>query len=319
VAFAARQELLFCRQFAGRLPEMIFDPQLAAGLVGFGYPISHTNLVRSLFETQLAGSEAYTDWRRRPLNKQQLTYAADDVRFLLPGRQMLLERADSMGRVEWLQGEFRALAAQAEEPDRREEWWRAPGASRMKPRQRAVLRELWNWRDRRARAVNLPPRRVMRDDLLVEIARRSPRNASELYALRGMDRPALRKAEADLIDAVQTGMNMPESDLPKPGPARGPEDPPQVAILGQLLGVLTNNVAGELQVAPTLLATVADLQEFVRWHLGLSEGAPPEVLQGWRGEVLGQALEELLEGQRFIRVADAESANPLRIERLTTD
>jgi ribonuclease D len=317
-AFAARQELLFCQRYGGRLPENVFDPQLAAGLLGFGYPVSHTNLVKQLLGVQLAGSEAYTDWRRRPLSKQQLEYAADDVRYLLEARRLLTERARTMGRLDWLASEFTELAKQATDSDRRDEWWRAAGSSKLAPRKRAVLRELWAWRDKRARQVDLPPRRLLRDDVLVEIARRSPQRPAELHALRGMERPALRRETPDILAAVRVGMEVPEAELPKQPEL--PEDPPQVAALGQLLAVLTNTVAAESQVAPALLATTADLQAFVRWHLGLTDGTePPAVLAGWRGEVLGRSLVELLEGQRIIRVVDAGSPNPLRIERIADD
>jgi ribonuclease D len=319
IAFAARQELQFCRRFADRLPETLFDPQLAAGLVGFGYPISHTNLVRELFGVSLAGSEAYTDWRRRPLSKQQLVYAADDVRYLLQARDTLLERARTMGRLDWLAAESAELMNTANAPENDSPWLRVGGASRLKPRTLAILRELWTWRDKRARVANLPPKRIMRDDLLIEIAKRSPKQPADLYALRGMDRPALRKEGPQIIAAVQAGWNVPNAELPSNARKPVREDPPQVAVLGQLLAVLTNMVAAEQEIAPTLLATVADLQEFVRWHLGLSDGDPPRVVQGWRGEVLGQALVELLEGRRYIRVVEAASSNPLRLDRFTAD
>jgi ribonuclease D len=318
VAFAALHELQFCRSFAGRLPETLFDPQLAAGLTGFGYPISHSNMVRGLFGIQLSGSEAYTDWRRRPFTRQQLAYAADDVRYLLASRRVLADRARSMDRMDWLRSEFIALVERVGETDREDSWRRVAGASRLDRRTLAVVRELWRWRDGQARAANVPPRRVLRDDLLVEIAKRRPKSVPDLFALRGMDRAGLRKAGANIVAAVQAGLSAPQEELRPPGDLAARDDPPQVAILGQLLSVLTNSLAAELQVATPLLATTADLQAFVRWHLGLVEDQPA-VLQSWRGEVLGQALVELMEGRRFVRVGDVTAANPLTIERFDTD
>jgi ribonuclease D len=311
VAFAARQELLFCLRYAGRLPGLTFDPQLAAGLVGFGYPLSHTNLLLRALDVRVDGGETYTDWRRRPLSARQLAYAADDVRHLLPLSEALLERAAALGRAHWLRNECerfveRVLAAEGEE-----RWWRVSGASGLNRRRLGVLRELWRWRDRAARQADQPPRRIMSDDLMVEVAKRSPQTVPELTSLRGMDRPAFRTAAPALVAAVQAGLNVPDTELPE---LRRPDDPPQVAVLAQLLAILANNLAAQHKVDPGLLATAAELQEFVRWRLGFSDVVPAALLQGWRGEVLGGALVELLEGKRVIRVADPRSASPLSIE-----
>ena len=314
VAFAARHELLFCLRDAGRLPETVFDPQIAAGLVGFGYPLSHTNFVRRVFGIRLAGSEAYTDWGRRPLGSQQLKYAADDARYLLASRRELLDRARSMGRLGWLRSEFEGLLDRVSQSGQEERWWKTPGVSKMDGRGLAVLRELWRWRDNRARTADLPPRRVLGDDLMAEIARRSPRNVANLFALRGMDRPALRKEGSEIVTAVQAGLDAPEAELPALVALVRHDDPPQVALLGQLLAILANSLAAESQVAGSMLATAADLQEFILWRLGLSDREPP-LTHGWRGEILGQPLVELLEGKRFVHVVDAGSPNPLRITR----
>jgi ribonuclease D len=313
VAFAARAELLFCLRYSGHLPGTVFDPQVAAGLVGYGYPLSHTKLVEQVLNLRVEGSEAYTDWRQRPLSSRQLEYAADDVRHLLAMREKLVERAQGMGRLGWLRSECDHFAERVAQSKRQERWSRISGASRLNRRELAVLRELWRWRDNTARAADLTPRRILGDDLLVEITKRCPRNTADLFALRGMNRPALRQAGARIIAAVQAGLNVPEEELPA-SPRR--DDPPQVAILGQLASILANSLAVEHQVDAAMLATASDLQEFIRWRLGLSEEAAPLLLEGWRGEILGQPLVELLEGKRSVRVADVRSSSPLHIEPL---
>jgi ribonuclease D len=311
VAVAARQELLFCLRYARRLPGRVFDPQIAAGLVGFSYPLSHTNLVQQVLRRRIEGGQAYTDWRKRPLSPRQLGYAADDVRFLLDLRATLLARAREMGREDWVEGEMQRLAERIAEAEQAERWWRVSGASGLDRRSLAVLRELWRWRDGRARAANSPPRRVMGDDLMVQVARRAPRSESDLFALRSFDRPQLRRSGAEVVAAVQAALDLPEAELPD---LRKVEEPPQVQVLTQFASVLANNVALEHRVEMALLATTAELQEFVRWRLGLSEEVAPVLMEGWRGEILGRPLAELLEGRRVVRVADANSPRPLRIE-----
>ncbi|MGE0686388.1 MAG: ribonuclease D [Dehalococcoidia bacterium] len=311
VALAARQELLFCLRFAGRLPGTVFDPQLAAGLVGFSYPLSHTNLVQRALNTRVEGGESYTDWRKRPLTGKQLGYAADDVRYLLRLRQMLLDRAAEMGRVEWLRSECEKSAQRVAESESEDRWWRVSGASGVDRRGLAVLREVWKWRDDTARESDVPPRRVLGDDLLMAVVKRKPKSVPDLFALRGFDRPNLRKGGDEIVEAVKRGLNVPEADLPE---LMRRDDPAQVQILGSLASILANSLASEHQVDIALLATVADLQEVVRWRLGLTDEAPPQLLEGWRGEILGQPLIELLDGKRVVRVADLHSPKPLVIE-----
>jgi len=313
VALAARQELLFCLRYAGRLPGAVFDPQLAAGLVGFSYPLSHTNLVQRVLDIRIDGGESFTDWRKRPLSPRQLGYAADDVRFLLEVRRILLDKAAAMDRTDWLQAECDRLAQRVKESDSEDRWWRVSGASGLDRRGLAVLRELWFWRDQSARASDLPPRRVLGDDLMMAVVKRKPRSANDLFALRGFDRPNLRKGGPEMVAAVARGLAVPEKELPD---LMRRDDPPQVQVLGQLASILAASLAAENQVDIALLATTADLQEFVRWRLGLTEETPGHLVEGWRGAILGQPMIELLEGKRVIRVVDPHSPKPLHIESL---
>ena len=311
IALAARQELLFCLRYAGRLPDVVFDPQLAAGLVGYSYPLSHTNLVQRILSARVEGGESYTDWRKRPLSGKQLGYAADDVRYLLAMRASLLARAEEMGRVSWLRSECDKLAQRVAESDSEDRWWRISGASGMDRRGLAVLREVWRWRDETARAADAPPRRILGDDLLVAVVKRKPRSVQDLFALRGFERPNLRKGGPEIVAAVARGLAVAEDDLPE---LMRRDDPPQVQILSSLTSILTNSLAAEHQVDVALLATTAELQEFVRWRLGLVDQPPAQLMEGWRGEILGQPLTELMDGKRIIRVADLNSPKPLRIE-----
>ena len=115
--------------------------------------------------------------------------------------------------------------------------------------------------------------------------------------------------------AVRAGLSVPEEELPPLVAAvRRHDDPPQVAILGQLLAIFVKTIAFELQVDASLLAATSDLQEVVRWHLGSDDDGPPQVLTGWRGEILEPVLVELLEGKRSVRVRDVTSPSPICID-----
>ena len=308
VTVAARQEIKFVDKGAAHPPAKILDLQIAAGLVGYGYPLSHTNLVLRVLGEKIHGGESFTDWRRRPLTPVQLKYAADDVRYLLAMREKLLVRAERMNRRPWVEAECDRMV---HEVLREEERWRISGSARLSRRQLGVLRELWRWRDRSARNMNLPANRVLGDSMLVEVAKRSPKSSEDLFALRGLDRKVLRDAECEILAAVNEALALPESQLP--GHIRR-DDPPQVGVLTKLLSVAANGLAAEHQVDPALLATTADLQELVRWKLDPNGEETAVLLEGWRGEILREPLMGILEGRRCVRVGDLSEDNPLKFE-----
>jgi ribonuclease D len=308
VTVAARQEIKFCAKGAGKAPACVLDLQLAAGLLGYGYPLSHTNLCLRILNARVNGGESFTDWRKRPLRPVQLEYAADDVRHLLPMREKLLARAGKLERTSWVRGECDRLVKMVMREDER---WRISGSSRLSRRQLAVLREVWRWRDRQARRLNVPVARVLGDSMLIEVARRSPATVEDLFSIRGLDSRLLRKAEQEVVDAVTLARSTPEPDLP--GNERR-DDPPQVAVLTKLLSVAVGNLAAETEVDTALLATTSDLQEIVRWFLDQKDIPRPEVMEGWRGEILQESLIGFLEGKKVIRVGNARRPNPLVFE-----
>jgi ribonuclease D len=308
VTVAARQEIKFCAKGAGQAPACVLDLQVAAGLLGYGYPLSHTNLCLRILNARVNGGESFTDWRKRPLRPVQLEYAADDVRYLLPMREVILARARKLDRTNWVRGECDRLVKSVMREDER---WRISGSARLSRRQLAVLREVWRWRDRQARSLNVPVARVLGDSMLIEVARRSPATVEDLFSIRGLDSRLLRKAEQEVVSAVAAARSTPESDLPN---NERRDDPPQVAVLTKLLSVAVSNLAAETDVDTALLATTSDLQEIVRWFLD-REGTPcPEVLDGWRGEILQESLIGFLEGKKVIRVGNVRRPNPLVFE-----
>jgi ribonuclease D len=313
VTVAARQEIKFCAKGAGAAPACVLDLQIAAGLLGYGYPLSHTNLCLRILNARVNGGESFTDWRKRPLRPVQLEYAADDVRYLLPMREKILASAQKLDRTNWVRGECDYLVKAVMREDER---WRIAGSARLSRRQLAVLREVWRWRDRQARGLNVPAARVLGDSMLIEVARRSPATVEDLFSIRGLDSRLLRKAEQEVVDAVAAARSLPEADLPS---NERRDDPPQVAVLTKLLSVAVANLAAETDVDTALLATTSDLQEIVRWFLD-KEGTPyPEALEGWRGEILHEALIGFLEGKKVVRVGNVRRPNPLLFESFSKE
>lgn len=172
VLHAGKEEMNFILGNAGRLPEEVFDVQLAAGFVGLGYPLAYSKLAHRLTRAHPASAETRTDWRNRPLSERQIQYALDDVRHLLPIRDKLGQMLQGLGRTSWFVDESVCFRQRILERDSNEPWRRISGAGSLSPRELAVLREIANWRDSRAKKLNKPTRWILRDDLLSDLAKR---------------------------------------------------------------------------------------------------------------------------------------------------
>src|SRR5262249_13444855 len=158
-------DLRICLIKTGRLPRSVFDVQMAAGLVGFSYPLSLVNLVGQVLDISLGGGETRTDWRRRPLSSAQLEYAIDDVRYLLDLRDHFAAALRDLGRTAWAEEEFEEFAGGIARRADEERWRRLPGLNQLGRRGMEMARQLSLWREEEARRQNRPLRQVMRDDL----------------------------------------------------------------------------------------------------------------------------------------------------------
>src|SRR5262245_13348324 len=230
VVHAGREEVRLCRLLGGQVPGNLFDLQIAAGLVGLAYPLSHGTLVSQVLGVQLPKGATLTAWRDRPLTTAQVRYAFDDVRYLLPAWQRLSGRLVALGRADWAREEFGRLAsAAAPEGPVGEKWRKLRGLGSLDRRRLAVVRELFAWRDETAARTNRPARTIVRDDLLIEIARRNPTRERDLHVIRGLPR---RDLEA-IIQAVERARAIPLEQCPPV--AEREMDPPQVGFVTSVL------------------------------------------------------------------------------------
>jgi ribonuclease D len=184
---AGRQDLDLFATHAGQIPKPFFDTQVAAAMVGYGAQIAYANLVQRLHGTRLAKAHTFTNWSARPLTEGQIAYALEDVEFLLPIHTHLQDRLRELGRLEWVGEEFARLESAVGEKSRepQERYQRIRGWDTLKPKGAAVLRELAAWRETEARRRNVPRGRVMRDEVLLQLARHPPKSVNDLRGLRG--------------------------------------------------------------------------------------------------------------------------------------
>ncbi len=182
IVHAGREELLFCQGEVGQAPYDLFDVQIAAGLVGYEYPAGYGSLLAKLVGKRLEKGETRTDWRRRPLTAGQIDYALDDVRYLDEMAFKLRRRLSEMNRTGWMEAEMSSWMSDVRATRSGERWRKVSGTSNLSRRSLAVVREIWRWRESEAERRDCPTRRVLRDDLIVELAKRRSSDPAQIRA-----------------------------------------------------------------------------------------------------------------------------------------
>ena len=299
IVHAGRQDVAILRRTWRTDVTNLFDTQVAAGFVGFGTQESYKTLVRRVLDVQLPAGEAFTNWDRRPLTPQQLEYAAADAAHLLTLGERLESRLLDTGRLEWAREESGALETSSDERDLDAVYARLPKVDRLRPRARAVARELVEWRDAAAREADRSVPSILADHVLVELARRRPSSRGELGDIRGLPEATLHRRHRELVAAIARGA---ARDAPAAATGAPPPDPlgaPAVA----LASALVRHRSQETGVAVQLIATQPELTRLVD---DVRRGTEPRsrVLRGWRRELVGGELLELLAGRVTLSVAD---------------
>ncbi|HUY33220.1 MAG TPA: ribonuclease D [Pirellulales bacterium] len=315
IVHAGREEVAFSLASLGRPPRGLFDVQIASGLVGADYPAGYGNLISKFLGVTPSKGETRTDWRRRPLTDRQVEYALDDVRHLHPLRDRLVQRLDELGRRAWMQTEMETFLEEVRAMRGRDRWRKVSGSSGLSSRNQALVRELWLWRESEAEHRDCPVRRVLRDDLIVELARRRSADPKQIRAVRGMERGDLQRHVPALSQAIARALAVPDDDCPEPA---NRETNSQLTMLGQFLSSALSSICREANVAASLVGTAGDVRDLIALRLGQVNSAasePPSLARGWRAEVVGQLLNDLLEGKVSIRIRDPNSEQPLAFDR----
>jgi ribonuclease D len=298
VLHAGQQDLELFQGLIGRAPTPIIDTQVAAAMAGYGAQVGYAQLVERLLGVAVEKSETLTDWSRRPLTKAQLAYAADDVRYLLPVYERMRAHLMELERWEWVREECRRLERSGRtlpaEPG--EAFLRVRGRGSLRAKGLVVLRALAHWREELARERNKPRASIARDEALVEIARKAPTTVEALRSLRAVRSRELDRHAAEVVRCIARALETPREDWPQPPPAVGPAPSTGVVELLQAVLRLRAEAAG---IAPSLLATHADLQLLVQRHAA-GESSDLPIMQGWRRAIAGSDLLALLEGRASV-------------------
>jgi ribonuclease D len=298
VVHAGRQDLALVERAWGAGATNVFDTQVAAALTTTGHQSSYQLLVGQLLRRSLKKSESFTRWDQRPLTDEQLSYARQDVEHLLAVADALRERLRDLDRLAWARGEFEVIeAASGEERDPEEVFRRLTATTDLKPLEAAVARELVYWREQTARTQNRPIQTVLPNRLVTQLARRRPTTLEALRKERGIGEGILRRYGKPILATIKRGEEATPIKLP-----RRSEPPPWFGPLAALCDALMRARCEEHQVAPEMVANRAEIGEVVLEIVQGGETPDTRLLSGWRREVAGEEMLELLRGERSLRV-----------------
>ena len=296
VFHAARQDLEIVWNLAKMIPAPLFDTQVAAMVCGFGDQVSYGELAQSLCRVAIDKSSRFTDWTRRPLSDAQITYALADVTHLRDIYRSLLAKLETTGRTDWLADEMESLSAPATYEQHPDNAWERFRHRARKPRDLAVLMEIAAWREREAQSKDVPRSRVLKDDVMIEVALAAPRSADALANLRAFPRGMERsRSGADILAAVERGLARDPASLPKIERERRSGGSTGATV--ELLKVLLRQVSERHGVAAKMIATVDDLEA-----IASDDRAEVAALRGWRREIFGAKALELKRGKLALTV-----------------
>jgi ribonuclease D len=295
VFHAARQDIEIVWHQAGLIPHPVFDTQVAAMVLGYGDSISYDQLVQRITGDSLDKSHRFTDWTRRPLTAPQIAYAISDVTHLRDVYLALSADLERRGRADWVREEMEVLTSPDTYRLEPENAWERLKSRVRKPKELAVLIELAAWREREARARDVPRGRVLKDDALADVAVHAPTTVEKLAALRSLPKGFERSKWGEaILAAIARGLARDPKSLPRLERAK-----PNVngAATVELLKVLLRMTSERHGVAAKVIATVDDLD-----RIAASDEAEVAALKGWRRELFGEKALALKRGQLALAV-----------------
>ncbi|MBB3808123.1 ribonuclease D [Pseudochelatococcus contaminans] len=297
VFHSARQDIEIVWQLGHVIPTPLFDTQVAAMVCGYGDSVSYEQLANDIARVRIDKSSRFTDWSRRPLDNQQLSYALSDVTHLRTIYTALAANLEESNRSGWLDEEMAILSNPATYDLDPEDAWKKLRGRVRKPRELAVLIEVAAWREREARARDVPRSRVMKDDGIVDLAVNAPQSVEALGRLRSIPNGFERsRAGGEILEAVQRALARDPAKLPA---LERPRSRANTGAVLELLKVLLKGIAETAGVAPKILASVDDLEA-----IATNDDADVPALSGWRREIFGEQALRLKHGKLAIAIED---------------
>jgi ribonuclease D len=300
ILHAGRQDVAILRRVWDTELTNVFDTQIAAGFAGAGAQTGYGNLLGSILGRRVGKTASFTRWDARPLTDEQLSYAAEDVVHLLELSDELQRRLGESDRLGWAREECLRIEHATDERDPETAWERLPRIGQLDPRAHAVARVLAAWRERTAASEDRPVGSVLADPALVEIAKRQPSNTGALEHIRGIHPSGIKRRGQAIVDAVAEGLAAPP--IPREG-GRGHSDAGDAPLIA-LAEALLRARALQAGLAYELIASRAELEQIVSAVRRHEPEPELRTLTGWRRELVGDDLRDLLAGRKTLAVGD---------------
>jgi ribonuclease D len=302
VLHAGRQDIEIFWHKGHVIPDPLFDTQIVAMVCGFGEAASYETLARKLAHAEVDKSARFTDWARRPLTKRQLEYALADVTHLRVVYDKLSKELARTKRESWVAEEITALKSEelyALDPTQA---WKRLRPRTANKRFLTALAGVAEWREREAQTRDVPRNRVLKDEVLLELAANPPEDGDALERIRSVPKGfAASKMGKSLLEAMAAAKDATPPELPdEPDRRRRRREPSAAAV--DLLKTLLRLRAEEARVAPRLIANAEDIE---RLAAGDDDGVA--ALTGWRNEVFGKDAVALRKGQLSIALENGEA------------
>jgi ribonuclease D len=312
VLHAAQQDLDVMAQSCGYIPSRMLDTQLCAGFLGYSQP-SLASLLQSYLKVIVPKGDRLTDWLRRPLTKDQLVYAASDVAYLAELSSIIFKELEQRGRMQWAIDACEELRTRPTGPNPPEDaWLRVKDVRTLKGRARWVAQSIAEWRENRAMDLDLPPRHVLSDIAILGIAQKAPRTAEDMLQSRGVDnRHVSGQQGRALLEAVKTGVERSsEGELSFPS-HDGDDLDKSMRPAATLVSAWVTELARQSNLDAGLLGTRKDINDL----LGGAPGA--RMSQGWRADIVGRDIEDLVAGRKALTFTKENAGNGLKLVDVT--
>ena len=308
VLHAAQQDLDVLSQTVGAVPSRILDTQILAGFLGYAQP-SLASLLQIFLKVSLPKGDRLTDWLRRPLTRDQLTYAASDVAYLPALLEIILTRLNENGRLSWAEEACEELRQRRTGPQPAEDaWLRVKDIRTVKGKSRWIARSVAMWRENRAMDLDIPPRHVLSDIAVLGIAQRAPRTPEELLQCRGVDNRHVNGSHGKaLMNAIREGVDdASKGDLSFPASDTDDLDK-TFRPAATLVSAWVAELARQSELDAALLGTRRDIND-------LLAGAPnARMRHGWRADIVGRDIEDLVAGRKALTFVHRGDETGLRL------
>ena len=296
VLHAAHQDLEIFNFLSGQIPQPIFDTQPAAAVLGYGDQMGYGRLMQQVLKVDLDKSQSRTDWAKRPLKQAQLDYAIDDVRYLAQAYPIMRDQLISLNRLHWLDNDFaHFIDPSLYAINAFSRWKKVKGLQVLKRPQLAVLQELAAWREEVAELKDLPRRWIIKDEILIELARQQPQDLESIADMRGINAERTKKYHQIWLDCIQRGKALDESEWPEIS-RRNKPSPAQDKVIDVLMTAL-NIRAKELGITPAVITTRKKIA-------GMVQEKRPILSNDWRGALVNELFTALLQGRKAVAIQD---------------